>query len=279
VSETNCVIGSKPHAADVGYLCRHHLEELGRILRDVEDEAVHLSAVPSMQQSSGSRGGTLASHRAPARLDVVVANDHRRGTGIPLSGEPDPWGMDDTPSVLNTLHSWARVVREDRVLSVPASITVTGERDLLSRQLDWISEQLWVDELVDELRKLLMALRRINGTNALRKKSVGVCPTLLEDGECGGRLWPNDERGDVTCELCGRLFEPSELRLLGKMLIQQGYVELFRAEWFTGVPAGTIRRWVSEGRCTSEKDGRKLMVQVTEIARLRDRRKTRRVAS
>jgi hypothetical protein len=117
VTDRDCAIGDKPHAAVVGLLCDNHFTKLGAILRDVEDQAAMLSAVPSMQIATGTRGGSLASHRAPARLDVIVANDRRRGTGIPVSGEPDPWGFDDTASILDVLHSWARVVREERGLA------------------------------------------------------------------------------------------------------------------------------------------------------------------
>jgi hypothetical protein len=274
-----CVICTEERQAIHGLLCTPHFERVASWLHEIEVEAAYLSPMKSMQIASGNRGAGLASHRSPARLDVIVARDRRRGTGIPLVGEPDPWGFDDTASILDTLHSWARVVREERDLASPDHVTILSERRTLSAQLDWICEQPWVDEMVDELRALRRQLKASNGTNEIRKKAVGICPTLLEEGECGGRLWPDDARGHVTCDTCDRVFVPEELRHLGEMLIRQGYVEVFRAEWFTGVPAGTIRRWVAENRCTSEKDGRKLMVQVSEIAELNARRKKRPVAS
>lgn len=273
MNDARCVIGEKPHAADVGYLCDNHFTRLGAMLRDIEDQAALLDAQPSMAQRS-DRGGGLASHRAPARLDILVHNDPRHGTGMSEDAE-DALAAGSTLSILGVLHAWARVVREDRALAQPATVTISGERDLLTRQIPWLAEQSWIDEAFAELRDLVAQLRRQNGTNALRKKPVGVCPTLFEDGECGGRLWANDQRGEVTCDLCGRVFEPAELRHLGMMLVNQGYVEVFRAEWFTGVPAGTIRRWASEGRCTSQKDGKKLLVQIAEVEQLRDRRKRR----
>lgn len=298
MTDGQCVIGQREHAAHVGYLCRGHLEKLGGILRDIEDEALHLDARPSMAIRTGSGGGSLASERSPARLDVLVHNDPRSrlaGTRLPGPACPQCWhdsctdirawldaydaGAGELRSILDVLGSWAALVREERDFVPPDTVTLTGERDLLSRQLEWVAEQPWVDEAYDDLRKLLVQLKGSNGTNPVRKKAVGICPTLLDEGECGGRLWPNEERGDVICDHCSRLFAPEELRHLGQMLIRQGYVEVFRAEWFTGVPAGTIRRWVAEGRCTSEKDGAKLMVQITEVEQLRDRGKRRSVAS
>lgn len=280
--------------ADLGHSCRGHFERLGTMLREVEDQAAILSAAPSMQQRSGPGGGAPAFTRAPARLDVLVHNDRRsvpagerppgpacatcwHGSCIDIRAWIDAYDAraTDQLSILDVLHSWARLVREERALSEPDEVTVMSERAVLTRWLEWIVEQDWIDEAYADIRNLLAQLKGVNGTAELRPKSVGLCPTLLEDGECGGRLWPDEGRGEVTCGHCGRIFDRGELRHLGEMLIRQGYVEVFRAEWFTGVPAGTIRRWVAEGRITSQKDDRKLMVAITEVEQIRDRKKRR----
>src|SRR4051794_38532613 len=73
--------GCKRRPANGTLICRGHLERIGTILRDLEDEAALLTAVPSMQQRTGNGHATLASERAPARLDVLVHTDRRRGTG------------------------------------------------------------------------------------------------------------------------------------------------------------------------------------------------------
>jgi hypothetical protein len=287
-----CVICARE--AEHGYLCVGCFERVAEWLHDVENEAAILSAVKSMAIATGNRGAGLASQRSPARLDVVVLTDPRSYPYAPRTNGPacrDCWHgtcmamrawenaraaqADGLLSIFGVLGSWARLVREERNLEWPAEVTVTSERRTLSSHLDWVSDQPWVDEFVGDLRTLRTQLKAANGTNEPRKKPVGICPTLLASGECGGRLWPNERLGEVVCESCERNFGPDELRHLGDMLIRQGYVEVFRAEWFTGVPAGTIRRWVAERRCTSEKDGRKLMVQIGEIEELRDRGKRR----
>lgn len=293
-----CVICTGERAAHVGLMCGGHHQRLADMLREVEEQAAILSAVPSMQQRTGSGKGSLASERAPARLDVLVHLDPRSrpaGTRYPGPACPSCWHdsctdirnwldaydarATDTLAVLDVLGSWARLVREERSYADRTAATVTTERAYLTRNLDWCAEQDWIDEFYGDVRTLVGQLKAANGTAELRKKPVGICPTLYEEGECGGRLWPDEARGEVMCGTCDRTFTPEELRHLGDMLIRQGYVEVFRAEWFTGVPAGTIRRWVSEGRCTSEKSGRKLMVQVSEIERLHKARKQKRVAS
>ncbi len=229
-----CVLGSRPHRADPGLLlCAAHLNRLADTLRVIEDEAIHLETRPSMAVRYDHGGGGLASERSPARIDALVLRDRRRGTGIPRSGEPDVWGYDETPSVLETLHSWARLVREERGLAgptrrgerarvarkvsigpfcedcvhsscealsfwleIPAEPTITGERDLLTRHLSWIAAQPWVDEFYDELRKLAAHLKRVNGTQA--DKPVGRCylPVSLSE------VSQDPPRGEGSGETC-----------------------------------------------------------------------------
>lgn len=191
MTDRNCVIGDKPHMADAGYLCDAHLQKLADTLRQVEEEAALLSAVPSMQQQEG-RGSSLASHRSPARLNVLVHNDVRHGTGK-SEDEDDELAAGNTLSILGTLHSWARLVREERALAWPENVTVSGERDLLSRSLAWVADQGWVDEFYPEVRTLLAQLKRQNGTSPARP--IGRCPMPTDDGECGGSIWRNAGRG------------------------------------------------------------------------------------
>jgi hypothetical protein len=111
-----CVVHGKPAEARHGLLCIAHFDRLADMLRQVEEEAAILSAVPSMAIRTGSGGGSLASTRAPARLDVLVHRDTRRGTGKSET-EDDELAAGKTLPVLDVLHSWARVVREERGLT------------------------------------------------------------------------------------------------------------------------------------------------------------------
>jgi len=75
---TSCVVPGRPHPATDGVLCRHHLEELGTWLHDIEDEIARLSAVPSLAiRWDGGGGGSLASQQSPVVLDVLVHTDPR----------------------------------------------------------------------------------------------------------------------------------------------------------------------------------------------------------
>jgi len=206
-----CVLGGSAHYADEGHLCARHLQRFADTLRSIEDEVAMVSAVPSMQIVTGRSSG-LASHRAPARLDAIVLNDRRRGTGHIGSDLEDPWAMDDTASVLDTLHSWARLVREERQLSTPERITVASERDTLSRSLTWIAAQEWCDDAYKDFSSLLGQLRGLNGTGA--PKPIARCWLPTGDGECGGPIrvdWINNGAACGDCHTTWTGVELAEL--------------------------------------------------------------------
>ena len=77
--------------------------------------------------------------------------------------------------------------REDRGLTPDGAPTLTGERHLLTRQLDWIAQQPWVDDFHDELKTLARQLQRANQT---LETPVGTCGTLQPGGAlCDGKVW------------------------------------------------------------------------------------------
>lgn len=196
---TMCTIPSRhPHQADPGLLiCDRHLQELGAWLRDVEQEAVLLDARPSLaiDWNRGAQGG-LASEQSPVRLDAAVLADRRRGTGHIADEQVDETALDDTPSVFETLHTWATEVRQDcprlkrHTAMAPERMDVHSERRLLTLHLDWVAAQEWVPDFRAQLRALREQLKAVNGT-ADPKPLHGRCPRFDDAGnECGGRLWP-----------------------------------------------------------------------------------------
>lgn len=185
-----CVICTTERASVIGHLCIGHHQRLADMLREVEEQATLLDARPSMQQQMGSGGSRLASERAPVRLEVLVHTDRRRGTGKSETDD-DAHAAGSTLPILDVLGSWARLVREERELSAPERVTVSGERDLLTRQLDWIAAQPWVDEAYSDVRTLLGQLRIANGTGP--DKPHCRCPVILEGEFCRGNVWVHDE--------------------------------------------------------------------------------------
>lgn len=260
---TACVMCARE--AGHGYLCAGHYSRLAAMLRDIEDEASALDARPSMAIRVGNGKGSLASERTPVRLDVLVHNDPRSrpaGTRYPGPSCPSCWHdscteirawidafdahATETLSILDVLGSWARIVREERDLNVSGAATITGERDLLTRQLDWCARQDWVDEMYDDLRKLVGQLRAVNGT--LTEKPVGHCylPTIEGDGICRGPIWIDTIAGHAHCGKCRQTWDGPQLAMLRFELDEQR-AELLRPKTADGRPMLTPEELVAQG--------------------------------
>lgn len=296
-------------------LCQSHTLNLGDWIARIADQFALLDAVPSMamrEPDTGGRSG-LASQRSVGRLDVMALRDARGRA----RDEDDPDG-NATRGVLEVLGSWATVVREEKSIEPPTEAlayrrqaappgpvcdldappcqhhtcwawtfrtvvyspaTVLSERRVLATHFDWIVAQDWVDELFADMKAIWQQVQRQVAPQATRVHSVGRCPQVTEATECGGRLWADGTASSVTCDKCDRVFGQDELRRLGDHLLRDGLVIVDRATWYTGVPAGTIRRWVSEGKLASEKRGRRMHVNVSDVERVRDARKGAREGS
>lgn len=255
--------------AELGYLDAACFTKLASTLRQIEDEAAILETAPSMQQRTGSGGGGLASQRSPVVLDAIVARDPRRGTGRIGWDDADPWGLDDTASVPETLHSRARTVEEESGDPLPASVTVSATRDYLTRQLTWICMQPWVDEMFTEMRDLLKQLQRTNKTSD--EKPIGLCHLPRYDSTCGGRIWQREQErplwrvkgdrctrekvkvsdGPAYCERCRNTWDdPADLDRLF-LIEEQRVAELARPKTADGRPMLTADELVAGGTVSS----------------------------
>jgi hypothetical protein len=88
-------------------------------------------------------------------------------------------------------------------------VTISGERDLLTRHLDWIAAQPWVDEFYDELRRLLNQLRAANGTQ--EDRPVGRCYLPDQIGLCNGPIWLDTAAGHAHCGRCRATWDGPQL--------------------------------------------------------------------
>jgi hypothetical protein len=236
-----CVLCAR-RQPDVGYLCAVCHDRLAQQLLDVQREAELLSAVPSMQQAAGTRSGTLASHRSPARLDVLVLTDPRTAA--------DEHG---TLGLLGVLGSWARIVREDRDLRIDAAVTVASERKLLSVHLQWIAAQPWVDEFAAEVSGLLRQMQRANGTQP--DPPAGRCYLPTDSGaSCDGPIWVDHAAGHAHCSWCRNTWDGHDLHRLALILEQQeaeAEREARRPRTHDGRPMLTADELVSRGYVSS----------------------------
>lgn len=247
-----------------GHLCGGHWERLSAMLRDVEDESAVLSSVPSMQSRPGNRGASLASERSPAKLEAVVANDPRRGKPSKDVDHYDPWAFDDTASVLDVLHGWGRIIREERRITPPEQITVSGEVDLWVRQLEWIVEQPWIDEAYGDVTRLLGQLRAANGHRAERPYSK--CPRDIDGDLCPGEVWVQDEMqavwrrysdrcqqtweqapGAAVCDTCGASWVTESDKARLKLMVEEAAREAARPRTEDGRRMLTAQEMVDAG--------------------------------
>jgi hypothetical protein len=284
---TRCVITDREHEAHHGYLCDGHYERLRATLREIEFEAEHLDAAPSMAVRLGNGHSGLASERANGRLNVVAMNDkrttphHARPAGpscptcwhdtcIVIRRWQDAYDAQavELMSVLGTLHQWGRIVREERDMSGPERITITGERDWLDRQLVWCGEQPWIDELYDDMHKLLRQVQALNATGP--DKAYCTCPVITGGQPCRGEVWVHDELqpvwrrywdrcaatweqapGAAVCNTCGASWaSPAEKARL-KRMVSDAADELSRPCTEDGEPMLTAEELVAQGLASS----------------------------
>lgn len=119
-------------------------------------------------------------------------------------------------------------------------ITISSERDFLTRQLDWIAAQPYVDEFYRAMANLLGQLKATN--HAQDAPPAGRCYLPDENGqECGGHIWRREQQhlawipladrcerkpvqvadGPAHCDRCGTEWDGTALHRLNLILEQQ----------------------------------------------------------
>lgn len=308
---TVCVVHSKPVEARHGLLCAAHFDRLADMLRDIEEQAAILSAVPSMAIKTGSGRGGLTSERAPGRLDVLAFLDPqtRRWTRDEVAKHPlpapkafGPWclfcthetcidwragrrrdlhddehdaGSERLMSILGVLNGWARIVREERNLTSPKRITITTERDTLTRHLAWIAAQPFIDEMHAEIRQLVASLKDLNGTQD--ERPVGKCYLPSETGTCDGSIWVDVAMGHAHCGRCQQTWDGAQLAMLSFEL-ERAKIEAARPKNEDGKPMLTAqelaRKWktsVDNVRKMASRQGIRAVLGHYDPERFRDK--------
>lgn len=213
-----CAVSTCRRAATTGKLCPADLAKLGDMLAQIGDDLGRLTTTPTAAgwAPDQTRGGGLASHRSPARLDVLALTDVR------TARDHDTRSL-SIPAVLG---EWADTVREARALAIPTVTRVQRrggrlvrtatrgpynpavDRATLTAHLEWVARQDWIGDLWDDVRAVWAALKAATGQRSGRP--VRACPRPADGGQrCGGPVYA--QKGAAWCAQCGHGWTGFEL--------------------------------------------------------------------
>jgi hypothetical protein len=183
-------------------------------------------------------------------------------------------GPAPSPSVLEVVESWERMIRDMRGMAPygPASAarargglyegtsaTLVASVAFLGRQVAWmVDNEFPLEDFADEVRSCVRVLRRWD----LDAEDLGTmvkCPTLHEDeGECGYRLYYRDMSDHVTCRRCGVSRDANTLVIVAMSDGRPVWLDPEAASKWLGVGESTLRLWAKQGKI-QRNHGRYLM--------------------
>jgi hypothetical protein len=188
----------------------------------------------------------------PAREQQVTATlDAAGGSGAERRGTPEPpvplnIGSHDHLTLMTAaVVSWALLVREERGLRGPDRSTVTALAPWLLGQLDWITQQPWVDDMAEEIHDLSQVADAITRRKPLRNRLEPPCPA------CGARdLGRWDGASQVDCVACGAVWDERYYPALVRLVLDTsgGCVTAAEAAAELGITVSALRMLVSRGR-------------------------------
>ena len=201
-------------------------------------------------------GDRLERHLAelPARRDmlrsVLGGLSSRAGSGNrPTKGEPPvPLNVaahDHLELLQATVVSWVLLVTEERTLRGPDRPDLNLLSAWLVSQHDWLLQQLWVDDLAEEMRDLSQVADTLTSVRPRWNRLPVPCPVP----ECGhhdlGRWDGSDE---VVCNTCGTAWPEADYARLVRVLTDRETVTAEQGAVLAGVAPQTFRKWVTENR-------------------------------
>lgn len=163
-----------------------------------------LDPSPSSGAGEGRRGPGFHS-KPPLNLHVAALRDPR--TLPEVLGDPH--------NALALLHAWANFTRRERGQELPRRCTLAAETQYLLANLDYITRQPWITELVAQLRVVQAQLRAATGEPNPRPVSYCIAPIKDEHGTfidwCNHPLFPPREgEMNIRCSGCAATYDPME---------------------------------------------------------------------
>ncbi|MCK2237724.1 MULTISPECIES: hypothetical protein [unclassified Crossiella] len=245
-----CVLGCRtasgtPWLAQHGYLtCDPCATELRSALGEIVDLYALLddALIPGTTGPTGTRGAPGFGSRSPANDAVIVATDIR--TRHEEEGDPH--------SVLAVMSSWAdNIIEYTGAPERSGPATVAGEVRVIIKHLDFVTKQLWVVDLAEEIYALQ---RQLLATLGLQERSVpvGTCPARVPDPGsahlvvCGQQLRVRLHSERITCRSCGAAWPRERWDDLRFQMGGPAVIEIASFTVWLRVPSGTLRRWRHE---------------------------------
>jgi excisionase family DNA binding protein len=242
--DTPCLIphhkdADRPRRASQGYVCAGHRAGLEKLLAELP--ALYDDLGLALRRSSGT------AHLGGPATETVVVN---RRTG---EEESPAWinaaVADAREEIHNECVRFARDVSEGSGDDLPDVDEVPVIAAWLFRHLDWLCDQLDVDETFGYLNGLTWNCKRVAYPSGIRKAEVGPC-----GGDCPGTLWlrgESDENRTMNCDDCKRTVEPRYWRRERKRIDgvdANPWLTLTEAAVQYGCTTRTVERWVAKGR-------------------------------
>lgn len=232
-----------------GHCCAACADRLAADVRRIGE----LAMLASVQPKAGSGAmSTVLGPKPPLNLSGIDPE-------LALIGFPP------SPTVLDVLESWTRMVREERELapygpwSANAATAVaraaTGTRatliacvSFLAAQTEWIvgTPDFPLEDYRREMTSCVRALKRWDPLTADPGTMV-KCPTMTDDGECGYRLSYHDMAEPVTCRRCGVTRDAATLAAVAMSDGREVWVDPEAAAKWLGISERDLRRMAARG--------------------------------
>ena len=239
--------------------------QVADIARLAADAAAYV--LPGSTSGGGSR--SVPGSRPPLTVDAVDPE-------LTLIGPPP------SPSVLEVVESWERMIRDMRQMAPygPASAararisvgiyqgtsaTLVGCVSFLGASVAWMTTEpeFPVEDFADEVRACVRVLRRWD-LDAEDRGTMVKCPTITDDGECGYRLAYRDWDEHVTCRRCGQTRDAATLALIAMSDGREVWLDPEAAAQWLCVSEPTLRRMARRGEIRRD-HGRYLMPTTTAV--------------
>jgi hypothetical protein len=196
-----------------------------------------------------------------AELLAVGGQAGQRVSGSP--GRPLPINLgvaEHRGQIQAVLASWARVVVDERGITVPDSDEVAVTAPWLATHVTWFAGHQFADEVVHEIRKLTGRAHKLRDPD--RRMTIGErCRVVPEGAErCPGTVAMvigSDDLWSARCDVCGPQEAEPYLhnRLTGRWVTIDRLTSYALGRYGIQLAPATVRSWAARGNIGTEERG------------------------